>query len=462
MATIYTESNLRLAQGNEKYRATIIAAASKYTLTPQSIAAMIGAEATSDPDGTWRADSNEDHPKKAQGLAQFFPDAWTAVFKYPPSLLCQDCKSMSEEEWMSKRLEAKYAIDGAGAYAALNLRQFASDSGWDVESLAPEDKAKLAYMLHHEGVRGTTRLLMGRPDQYTAEQAAERLAKQLKSVEKANQLVLQHHGKAVEAYKSWFFSYIDTKIDVNFFTVQDKQEFAKPPRNMAEIVEGLGGGTRPAHPQPRPEPAASNGKPASSSTAMSRAVSATGSAWFDPLEICTLRTAHLKSKGAAEFGMTRNLGTRAHQGIDLAAEPGTPIRAVANGIVYMAPVTANSDYAYGNTLVLEVGINDLPPAQAKIFKTVNPGRETIGFFYAHLSEFQYPIDRDSQGNILPVTVHAGDPIGKTGCTGNAKGMNNILLGAHLHFEVRQEAKKRCIGLANRVDPLPFIVICTNH
>jgi murein DD-endopeptidase MepM/ murein hydrolase activator NlpD len=170
----------------------------------------------------------------------------------------------------------------------------------------------------------------------------------------------------------------------------------------------------------------------------------------------------LASKVAAEFGMTRNHGTRAHQGIDLAADPGTPIRAVANGIVYMAPVAALSTYAYGNTLLLEVGINDLPSAQAAIFRTVNPGRETIGFFYAHLSEYQFPIERDSKGNVLPVTVHAGDAIGKTGCTGNAKGMNDIPLGAHLHFEVRQEAKKRCTGLANRVDPLPFIVNCSDR
>jgi len=462
VATIYTEGNLRLAQGNEKYRAMIIAAASKYALTPQSIAAMIGAEATTDPDGTWHADSNKDHPAAAQGLAQFFPDAWTEVFKYPSSLLCQDCKSMSEAQRMSKRLEAKYAVDGAGAYAVLNLRNLASVSGWAVDSLAPEDKAKLAYMLHHEGVRGTTRLLLGIPDSYTEKHATNRLASQLNSHDKATQLVAQHHGNAVEAYKNWFFNYVDKKIDVNFFTVQDKQNFAKPPRSMADIVTGLGGGTPPAHPQPRPEPAASNGQPTSSSTAPSTAPSANDSAWFDPLETCTLRTAHLPSKIGAEFGMTRNHGKRAHQGIDLAAEPGTPIRAVANGIVYMAPVGAHSNYDYGNTIVLEVGINDLPSAQANLFRTLNPGRETIGFFYAHLSEYQLHIERDSKGKVLPVTVHAGDIIGKTGCTGNAKGMDDIPLGAHLHFEVRQEARKKCGGLANRVNPFPFIVNCTNR
>ncbi|GJH09522.1 hypothetical protein CBA19CS11_11810 [Caballeronia novacaledonica] len=462
VATIYTEGNLRLAPGNEKYRAMIIAAAPKYNLTPQSIAALIGAEASANREGMWRADSNVDHPDKAQGLAQFFPDAWTEVFNYPTSLLCQDCKSMSRAQWMSKRLEAKYAVDGAAAYAASNLRNFASVSGWNVGSLAPEEKAKLAYMLHHEGATGATRLLLGIPDSYTAEGATNRLTKQLNSAEKANQLVAQHHGSAVEAYKSWFFGYVDKKIDVNFYTIKDEQHFANPPRTMAEIVAGLSGRTRVALPQSRPEPATHNDQSANSSITPTRAATANSSSWFDPLEICALRTAHLASKVAAEFGMTRNQGKRAHQGIDLAAEPGTPIRAVANGIIYMAPVAAHSDYAYGNTLVLEVGINDLPPLQAARFRKVNPGRETIGFFYAHLSEYQFPIRKDSKGNVLPVTVHAGDFIGKTGCTGNAKGMNNIPLGAHLHFEVRQDAKKRCTGLANRVDPLPFIVNCVNR
>ncbi|WP_442955554.1 M23 family metallopeptidase [Paraburkholderia sp. MPAMCS5] len=68
---------------------------------------------------------------------------------------------------------------------------------------------------------------------------------------------------------------------------------------------------------------------------------------------------------------------------------------------------------------------------------------------------------DSKGNVLPVTVHAGDVIGKTGSTGNAKSMSHIPPGAHLHFEVRQDATMKCTGLANRVDPLPFIVNCTN-
>lgn len=225
---------------------------------------------------------------------------------------------------------------------------------------------------------------------------------------------------------------------------------------MAEIVASLSGQASPPHPQPRQTSA-----PAVNSSPASPASSGGGTTWVDPLEICTIRTAHLKNKRSAEFGWTRNNGTKEHQGLDLAAEPGTPIRAVANGRIYMAKAP-NAGYAYGNTLVLEVGLNDLPSQQAALFRRDNPGRESIGFFYAHLSEFQYPITHDSKGKVLPATVHAGDIIGKTGCTGNAKGMDSIPLGAHLHFEVRQNALKRSAHLDNRVDPLPYIVNCTNR
>ena len=48
-----------------------------------------------------------------------------------------------------------------------------------------------------------------------------------------------------------------------------------------------------------------------------------------------------------------------------------------------------------------------------------------------------------------------------GLFGNANEMTTIALGAHLHFEVRKDALKKCGGLDNRVDPLLFIQNCTN-
>lgn len=461
VATIYTESNLRLLPANEKYRAMITAAAQKYNLTPQSIAALIDAEAAHRrEDGGWREDSNEGSPSKAQGLAQFFRPAWKDVFNMPTSLLCQDCKAISEEQWMKKRLEAKYAIDGAGAYAFLNLNNFAHATGFDVEGLAPEDKAKLAYLVHHEGLAGVRKLLQGYPKPYTGEEAFSRLKAQLSSSIDASRYAKQYPNN-IDAYKGWLFNYIDKKINVQNFVVQDSENFANQSRSMGDIVASLSGQAAPATPKPRAEDAPPNNSPPPATNNTEPKPSIVGDAtWFDPLDVCTIRTAHLASKRSAEFGMTRDNGQRAHQGLDLAAEPGRPVRAVANGTVHAAPMV-NSGVDYGNTLVLEVGINDLPPKQGELFRLDNPSQQTIGFFYAHLSEYEHDVERDSEGKVIPIKVNAGDVIAKTGCTGNAKGMTSIPLGAHLHFEVRKKALLHCTGLANRVDPLPYIVNCTN-
>ena len=494
LATIYTSENLRLLPGNEQYRAYVIAAAKKHGLTPQSLAALIDAEAAKKLDGTWLEKSNEKSPTKAQGLAQFFEAGWTDVFNSPDSLLHSDCAGLAPASRLSKRLEAKYAIDGAATYAKLNLKNFAKQSNYAVDALPAEDKAKLAYLLHHEGLTGAKRLFGLEPG-LDNESATARLLGQIgKDEEKLGRLIAQYDGDAVAAYKGWLFDYTDKIIKVSNFLVQDAQKFATAPRTMADIASALSKSAVPPPPKPRPQaaskpaskppapakPAApAAGKPAApaagksagaapakqttapatnaadkssqnASTSQPAPVSNKDAVWYDPLATCTLRTAHLASKKAATFGKTRNGGKRNHQGIDLVAVPGTPIYAVANGTVHMA-----KGVDYGNTLVLEVGINDLPAAQAALFKKVNPGRTTIGFFYAHLQEYAFA------DTTKPVHVEAGQVLGKTGSTGNAKGMDTVAAGAHLHFEARQNALLRCAGLANRVDPLPFIQNCTN-
>jgi len=143
--------------------------------------------------------------------------------------------------------------------------------------------------------------------------------------------------------------------------------------------------------------------------------------------------------------MVRNGGRRAHQGIDLIAVPGTRLYAVADGTVHLAPAPSSS-YAYGNTLLLVVNVDDLPAKQAAAFLAVNQGNRTIGFFYAHLQEF----------SVRAGPVTAGTAIAKSGSSGNANNMTTVATGAHLHFEVRKEALMRAAGLENRVDPLPFL------
>lgn len=171
--------------------------------------------------------------------------------------------------------------------------------------------------------------------------------------------------------------------------------------------------------------------------------------WANPLRTCTLRTAGLGPTGA-RFGMVRNGGTRPHQGIDLAAIPGTPIYAVANGKIE----SINSVGLYGNTIVLRVDILDLPIEKQRLAEAAFPNQDYIRFFYTHLNR----IDVSPGDKIYP-----GMLIGLTGATGNASDMTTIATGAHLHFEFRTGAANTAfgLGLANRSDPLVFIEALTN-
>lgn len=142
-----------------------------------------------------------------------------------------------------------------------------------------------------------------------------------------------------------------------------------------------------------------------------------------PLLVCKLRTAGLASINSAKFGMVRNGGTRAHQGIDLQANPSTDVFAVSDGVI--AGVNMALD-GYGYTVTLKFGDKFA--------------------FYAHLSKVLVKAGE---------SVKAGKLIAFTGCTGNAKGMDTIAKGSHLHFEIRE--KQNCgLGLEGRLDPLKFV------
>lgn len=149
-----------------------------------------------------------------------------------------------------------------------------------------------------------------------------------------------------------------------------------------------------------------------------------------PLKVCKLRTAGLASINSAKFGMVRrnsNGTPRAHQGIDLQANKGEKVFAVDDGVI--VGVNLGLD-GYGYTITLKIDGSGLFA------------------FYAHLNE---------------ISVKAGDQvtkgqwIAKTGSTGNAKGMETIERGGHLHFEIRIKQNVG-LGLFGRIDPLKFVIL----
>jgi len=141
----------------------------------------------------------------------------------------------------------------------------------------------------------------------------------------------------------------------------------------------------------------------------------------------------LISVKGAMFGLTRTNpdgSQRAHQGIDLETPEGYRCYAVEDSKVVATSVGTDG---YGFTVTLQL-------------LTSKPGLKGKFAFYAHLDRIDVKPGQE---------LKAGDVIGLSGDTGNAKNMTTIEKGGHLHFELR--SKQICgKGLANRIDPLPFI------
>jgi murein DD-endopeptidase MepM/ murein hydrolase activator NlpD len=113
-------------------------------------------------------------------------------------------------------------------------------------------------------------------------------------------------------------------------------------------------------------------------------------------------------KGTVTSGFGPRWG-RNHEGLDIAAPSGTPIRAAECGIVSFAGVQSG----YGNMVCVK---------HSSRFETC----------YAHMTNYAV-----SQGQ----RVGQGDVIGYVGCTGNCT-------GPHLHFETRVDGTAR--------DPRPYL------
>lgn len=112
------------------------------------------------------------------------------------------------------------------------------------------------------------------------------------------------------------------------------------------------------------------------------------------------------------FNLTRGFltGIRKHQGLDLSAPRGTPIRSSHAGYVEYA----GRDFSgYGSLVIINSGAK-------------------WATFYAHLHKIHV---REGQ------TINRGDIIGTMGATGNARGV-------HLHFELRHEEEP--------VDPMIYL------
>ena len=113
----------------------------------------------------------------------------------------------------------------------------------------------------------------------------------------------------------------------------------------------------------------------------------------------------------ARFGQCSGLWSHCHTGLDFAAAPGTPIHAIAGGVVTEVGWAG----AYGNRTII----------------TLSDGTE---LWYCHQTSYDVTAGQ---------TVTAGEVIGSVGSTGN-------VTGPHLHVEVRP-------GGGDPVDPYAALI-----
>ncbi len=126
--------------------------------------------------------------------------------------------------------------------------------------------------------------------------------------------------------------------------------------------------------------------------------------WHQPLDLMELRGWYSETQWSPGKSDYHGRTGGKHDGLDLYAPVGTTIYACIDGeITYL-----EDPNGYGNRIFLEGTYKG----------------EKYFLMYCHLSEYKTG------------KVSAGDPIGKTGQTGNANGQAAKM--AHLHFEVRKE------------------------
>jgi murein DD-endopeptidase MepM/ murein hydrolase activator NlpD len=156
-------------------------------------------------------------------------------------------------------------------------------------------------------------------------------------------------------------------------------------------------------------PAAAPALPAALATLPAAPPPAASEAWHPPLE---------RMRVAGFFGVMRKVSPLPSKGLDLAAPPGTPVRAAVAGIVTAAGPLAENNGRYGTTVVIASGAT-----------------ETL---YAHLAST----------TVQPgARIAAGQLIGTVGTTG-------FSTGPHLHFQVRQHGVP--------IDPAPMLADLDRH
>ena len=294
---------LKLGQRNNRYRAAILDASKRLGLIPQAICALIDCEAGKvpekvpklDPKGNplkdkkgkvvmtviselWNANAGNAQ-SGAAGLTQFLASTWLNHILLPgyyihdqsvaKGWVRQDTTPKGGKHWvfvladgkittspygkrssdanvqacLAMRMDPTWSINAAADYGAANLKVI-EKAGFKLAGLNDMDKAKLMYLMHHEGegagpafIRNTLGSLKG-----GTEGLKKKFATQLgkDGGEKAQKLIDSADGEIEVAYRFWLAQFIDRNFS------QSEKYFCSQPQPLSRISDILAtvGGTK--------------------------------------------------------------------------------------------------------------------------------------------------------------------------------------------------------------------------
>jgi len=218
----FSEANLKLPSVNGKYHAAIIEAAKRTAMAPQTIAAIIDAEAAKIPGtGQWNANSKAS-TSSATGLTQFLDGTWRGEARRAGGILNAEAKSagvvntqnviVDDKRLLAMRFDPRMSILAGADYAVANLAILRAAQVLP-NPLPAAAASKFAYLAHHEGPSRAIKFLRGQMGYVTTGIISANVPNSAKRAA----LIQAAGGDIGKAYRDWFAGYVDTNIDVRRF-----------------------------------------------------------------------------------------------------------------------------------------------------------------------------------------------------------------------------------------------------
>ncbi|APR76957.1 Hypothetical protein A7982_02304 [Minicystis rosea] len=241
---------------NKKFKPEILEASQRTGVPPHAIASMIDAEAAKKPNGEWNPESKAT-TSSAMGLTQFLSGTWKQMALRPGTLLHQTALDAGYvrpagkgfevapgklDELLALRSDPRQSIVAGAEYAKGNLDDLAK-AGLVTNATTADEKARLAYLAHHEGSAGAKDFLRGT----LSEERAAQLLRTNAGAKKADELIAEN-GSAKAAYQKWLNGYMDKKIVPSRYRCCDERvDGDEVPANGAAATKGAAATNGAAH-----------------------------------------------------------------------------------------------------------------------------------------------------------------------------------------------------------------------